>query len=136
MPLYRLQCVLTGTIQNILGWDSTTWEIVCQYSMSFWMIFETALVSIIFILELSVLDKSCLELNFQAIGSITRVPCMAVFLRSCTLCQTHFFHIFANIHRRIMFFWAKFVYFWFYAEWYYKLKNLVGKTSCFSLTNE
>ena len=46
--------------------------------------FKTALVSIIFILELSVLDKSCLELNFQAKGIISRVPCTAVFLRSCT----------------------------------------------------
>ena len=48
------------------------------------MIFKTALVSIIFILELSVLDKSCLELNFQAKELISRVPCTPVFLRSCT----------------------------------------------------
>ena len=45
-------------------------------------LFKTALVSIIFILELSVLDKSCLELNFQAIDVLPRVPCMPVFLRS------------------------------------------------------
>ena len=44
-------------------------------------IFKTALVSILFILELSVLDKSCLELNFQVKGIISRVPCTAVFLR-------------------------------------------------------
>ena len=54
------------------------------YFPSFLVIFETALVSIIFILELSVLDKSCLELNFQAIKIICRVPCTAVFLRSRT----------------------------------------------------
>ena len=47
-------------------------------------VLKTALVSIIFILELSVLDKSCLELNFQAKGSIFRVPCTPVFLRSRT----------------------------------------------------
>ena len=47
-------------------------------------LFKTALVSIIFILELSVLDKSCLELNFQFKRIISRVPCTAVFLRSCT----------------------------------------------------
>ena len=47
-------------------------------------IFKTALVSIIFILELSVFNKSCLELNFQAITMIFRVPCTTVFLRSCT----------------------------------------------------
>ena len=37
---------------------------------------------LIFILELSVLHKSCLELNLQAIGTISRVPCTPVFLRS------------------------------------------------------
>ena len=37
---------------------------------SFLMIFKTALVSILIILELSVLHKSCLELNFQANGII------------------------------------------------------------------
>ena len=42
---------------------------------------KTALVSIIFILELSVLDKSFLEMNFQAKGIISRVPCTPVFLR-------------------------------------------------------
>ena len=47
-------------------------------------VFKTALVSIIFILELSVLDKSCLELNFQAKWIISRVPCTPVFLRSHT----------------------------------------------------
>ena len=47
-------------------------------------IFKTALVSIIFILELSVLDKSCSELNFQAKDIISRVPCTPVFLRSTT----------------------------------------------------
>ena len=51
---------------------------------SFRMIFKTALVSIIFILELSVLHKSCLELKFQAKGIISRVPCTPVFLRSRT----------------------------------------------------
>ena len=45
---------------------------------------KTDLVSIIFILELSVLHKSCLELNFQANGIICRVPCTPVFLRSRT----------------------------------------------------
>ena len=44
-------------------------------------IFKTALVSIIFILELSVFNKSCLELNFQANRINSRVPCTAVFLR-------------------------------------------------------
>ena len=44
-------------------------------------IFKTALVSIIFILELSVFNKSCLELNFQAMTIISRVPCTTVFLR-------------------------------------------------------
>ena len=47
-------------------------------------VFKTALVSIIFILELSVLHKSCLELNFQAKGIISRFPCTPVFLRSRT----------------------------------------------------
>ena len=51
------------------------------YFPSFVMLFKTALVSILFILELSVLDKSCLELNFQAKGIISRVPCKPVFLR-------------------------------------------------------
>ena len=46
--------------------------------------FKTALVSIIFILELSVLHKSCLELNFRAKRTISRVPCTPVFLRSRT----------------------------------------------------
>ena len=53
----------------------------CSYGKSFWTIFKTALVSIIFILELSVLNKSCLELNFQANKIISRVPCTTVFLR-------------------------------------------------------
>ena len=47
-------------------------------------IFKTALVSIIFILELSVLHKNYLELNFQAKRIISRVPCTPVFLRSRT----------------------------------------------------
>ena len=47
-------------------------------------IFKMALVAIMFILELSVLDKSCLELNFQANKIISRVPCTPVFLRSRT----------------------------------------------------
>ena len=51
---------------------------------SVWTVFKTALVFIIFILELSVIHKSCLELNFQAIGIISRVPCTPVFLRSRT----------------------------------------------------
>ena len=42
---------------------------VCQFSFCFHDI-QMALVSIIFILELSVLDKCCLELNFQAKGII------------------------------------------------------------------
>ena len=54
------------------------------YFPSFFMLFKTALVSILFILELSVLDKSCLELNFQVKEIISRVPCTAVFLRSRT----------------------------------------------------
>ena len=49
---------------------------------SFLMIFKTALVSIIFIQELSVLHKSCLEFKFQALLNISRVPCTPVFLRS------------------------------------------------------
>ena len=48
----------------------------------FLTIFKTAQVSIILMLELSVLHKSCLELNFQAIEVNPRVPCTAVFLRS------------------------------------------------------
>ena len=47
-------------------------------------LFETALVSIILILELSVLHKSFLELNFQDKAIISRVPCTPVFLRSRT----------------------------------------------------
>ena len=78
------------------------------YFPFFLMIFKTALVSIIFILELSVLDKSCLELNFQAIRAIPRVPCTAVFLRSSTFNSlSDFFDniynssSFYNIHPRI-----------------------------------
>ena len=51
---------------------------------SFMTIFETDLVSIILILEISVLHKSFLKLNFQAKGIISRVPCTPVFLRSRT----------------------------------------------------
>ena len=79
----RVPCMaifLRSRVQNIL------------YFLHFFpMIFESALISIILILELSVLDKSCLELNFQATGTIHRVPCTAVFLRSRTLCKTHLF---------------------------------------------
>ena len=55
-----------------------------DHFLSVLTLFKAALVSIIFILELSVLDKSCLELNFQAKGIISRVPCTPVFLRSRT----------------------------------------------------
>ena len=61
---------------------STTWMFALRRLFSTCLtIFKTALVSIILILELSVLDKCCLELNFQAKQVISRVPCTAVFLR-------------------------------------------------------
>ena len=63
------------------------------------MIFESALISIILILELSVFNKSCLEFNFQAIKIICRVPCTAVFLRSRTFDFNIEYSNFLNIHR-------------------------------------
>ena len=49
------------------------------------MRFKTALVSIIFILELSVLDKSCLELNWMVTAdSLRRRACVAVGTWDCT----------------------------------------------------
>ena len=78
-------------------------ENILHFLHFFGMTFESALISIILILELSVFSKCCLKLNFQAYEIICRVPCTAVFLRSHTLCQTHFFHISTKIHRRIKF---------------------------------
>ena len=56
---------------------------ICKHI--FRMIFESALISIILILELSVFNESCLEFNFQANRTMSRVPCTAVFLRFVTL---------------------------------------------------
>ena len=66
-------------------------ENILHFLHFFGTIFESALISKILIQELSVFNKCCLKLNFQASKIICRVPCTAVFLRSRPLCQTHFF---------------------------------------------
>ena len=58
-------------------------------------ILKTALVSIIFILELSVLHKSCLELNFQA----KRIPCLFSYVRALPVFNIEYSN-FLNVHRR------------------------------------
>ena len=82
---YNVQKDNVLNMSAVLGVILTPWKNTSgAHFLSVLTIFKTALVSIIFILELSVLDKSCLELNFQAKGIISRVPCTPVFLRSRT----------------------------------------------------
>ena len=76
-----LMLMLTVDIQIFKYW----WFLPTSqhtHPLSLLTIFKTTLVSIICILELSVLHQGCLEFNFQANGVICRVPCTAVFLRS------------------------------------------------------
>ena len=59
----------------------------------FFDVIHGGIVSIIVILELSVSHKSCLELNFQVFGVISRVPCTPVFLRSRLCWSVDFFQL-------------------------------------------
>ena len=94
--LSQVLCILSGQDQ----YRASTTRINGYFMVSITKfekitIFKTALVFIIFILELSVFNKSCLELNFQAIAIISRVPCTTVFLRfarlACFLNKIYFF---------------------------------------------